>query len=108
MSKTKLTTRSAVKATKVQLRLRPAQKAMLARAAELRRTSLSNFMLQHACEAAQQLLPAMPDLHFLIMGYPGVDRYQALASSLGIASDFHQPGLRWQRFSRLQRNASEP
>jgi glycosyltransferase involved in cell wall biosynthesis len=43
-------------------------------------------------EAAQQLLPSLPDLHFLIMGYPGVDRYQALANSLGIADHVTLPG----------------
>jgi glycosyltransferase involved in cell wall biosynthesis len=43
-------------------------------------------------EAAQQLLSSMPDLHFLIMGYPGVDRYQALANSLGIAEHVTLPG----------------
>jgi glycosyltransferase involved in cell wall biosynthesis len=43
-------------------------------------------------EAAQQLLPAMPNVHFLIMGYPGVDRYQALASALGIAEHVTLPG----------------
>src|SRR5437762_8261826 len=51
-----------LKATKVQLRLRPAQKAVLARAAELRRTSLSNFMLEHAFEAAQQVLAEQVDI----------------------------------------------
>ena len=56
MRKTKPKTPSAVKATTVQLRLRPAQKAVLARAAQLRQTSLSNFMLEHAYEAAQQVL----------------------------------------------------
>lgn len=45
-----------LKATKVQLRLRPAQKAVLVRAAQLRHLSLSNFMLEHACAAAQQVL----------------------------------------------------
>jgi uncharacterized protein (DUF1778 family) len=50
------------KATKVQLRLRPAQKAVLARAAELRQTSLSNFMLEHAYEAAQQVLAEQTDI----------------------------------------------
>jgi uncharacterized protein (DUF1778 family) len=39
---------SSLKATTVHLRLRPAQKAILARAAELCRTSLSNFVLEHA------------------------------------------------------------
>jgi uncharacterized protein (DUF1778 family) len=51
-----------LKATKVQLRLRPAQKAVLARAAELRRTSLSNFMLEHAYEAAQHVLAEQVDI----------------------------------------------
>lgn len=52
----------AVKATKVQLRLRPDQKAVLARAAQLRHTSLSTFMLEHACEAAQQVLAEQVDI----------------------------------------------
>ena len=52
---------SSVKATKVQLRLRPAQKALLARAAQLRQTSLSQFMLEHAYEAAQQVLSEQVD-----------------------------------------------
>lgn len=49
-------TTSSLKATTVQLRVRPAQKAVLARAAQLRQTSLSNFMLEHAYAAAQQVL----------------------------------------------------
>jgi len=53
---------SSLKATKVQLRLRPAQKAVLARAAELRHTSLSNFMLEHAWEAAQHVLAEQVDI----------------------------------------------
>jgi uncharacterized protein (DUF1778 family) len=44
------------KATKVQLRLRPVEKAVIARAAELRQTSLSKFMLENAYQAAQQVL----------------------------------------------------
>jgi glycosyltransferase involved in cell wall biosynthesis len=43
-------------------------------------------------EAAQRLLPAMPDVHFLIMGYPGVDSYGRLAESLGIAGHVSLPG----------------
>ena len=62
MRKTKPKARSPVKATKVQLRLRPDQKAVLARAAQLRRTSLSNFMLEHAYEAAQQVLAEQVDI----------------------------------------------
>jgi glycosyltransferase involved in cell wall biosynthesis len=43
-------------------------------------------------EAAQQVVAALPDTHFLIMGYPGVDRYQALAHSLGVADHVTLPG----------------
>lgn len=35
--------------------------------------------------AAVQLLADLPDVHFLIMGYPGQHRYQHLAEQLGIA-----------------------
>ncbi len=52
MRKTKPRPKSSLKASKVQLRLRPDQKAVLARAAALRETTLSNFMLEHACEGA--------------------------------------------------------
>jgi uncharacterized protein (DUF1778 family) len=62
MRKTKPKAASSLKATKVQLRLRPDQKTVLARAAELRRTSLSNFMLEHAYEAAQQVLAEQTDV----------------------------------------------
>ena len=62
MRKTRSKPASPLKATKVQLRLQPAQKAVLARAAQLRQTSLSNFMLQHAYEAAQQVLAEQVDL----------------------------------------------
>lgn len=43
-------------------------------------------------EAARLLLPSHPDVHFLIMGYPGVDSYQRLAESLGIADHVTLPG----------------
>src|SRR5271169_130447 len=62
MRKTKSKTPASVKGTKIQLRLRPAQKAVLTRAAELRQTSLSKFMLDHACEAAQQVLAEQVDI----------------------------------------------
>ena len=35
--------------------------------------------------AAAELVKARPDVHFLIMGFPGVEGYQALAHSLGLA-----------------------
>ena len=61
MRKTKPKRSSALKISKVQLRLRPDQKAVLT-PAELSRTSLSNFMLEHAYEAAQQLLAEQVDI----------------------------------------------
>jgi uncharacterized protein (DUF1778 family) len=60
--KTKPKAPASLKATKVQLRLRPDQKAVLARAAELRQTSLSNFMLEHAYAAALQVLAEQTDI----------------------------------------------
>ncbi len=54
--------RDSLKATRVQLRLRPDQKAVLARAAKLCHTSLSTFMLEHAHEAAQQVLAKQVDI----------------------------------------------
>lgn len=43
-------------------------------------------------EAARLLLPDMPDVHFLIMGYPDVTSYQRLAESLGVADHVSLPG----------------
>jgi uncharacterized protein (DUF1778 family) len=60
--RTKSKSKTSVKASKVQLRLRPDQKAVLTRAAELSQTSLSNFMLEHACEAAQLVLAEQVDI----------------------------------------------
>ena len=51
-----------LKETKVQLRMRPMQKAVIARAAELKHTTLTNFMIQHAMEAAESVLS--DQLHF--------------------------------------------
>jgi uncharacterized protein (DUF1778 family) len=62
MRKSKPKTAAAKKVTKVQLRLQPAQKAVLVRAAHLRQTSLSQFMLEHAYEAAQQVLAEQLDI----------------------------------------------
>jgi glycosyltransferase involved in cell wall biosynthesis len=39
----------------------------------------------HLLTAAALMLQRRPDLHFLVMGYPNVPRYQALAHGLGIA-----------------------
>ena len=62
MRKSKSRAPSSLKMTKVQLRLRPAQKAVIVRAAGLRRTSLSNFVLEHAYEAAQRVLAEQTDI----------------------------------------------
>lgn len=43
-------------------------------------------------EAAQQVIAQRPDVHFLIMGYPDVASYQALADSLGVAGHVTLPG----------------
>lgn len=56
--------KAARKATKVQLRLRPDEKAILVRAAELRQTTLSRFLLENACQAAQQVLA--DQVHFTL------------------------------------------
>ena len=47
---------TARKETKVQLRMRPLQKDVIARAAELRQTTVTNFMIEQAFNAAQQIL----------------------------------------------------
>lgn len=43
-------------------------------------------------EAAQKLVAEVPNVHFLIMGYPGVDSYRELAEALGIADHVTLPG----------------
>jgi glycosyltransferase involved in cell wall biosynthesis len=43
-------------------------------------------------EAARTVIAERPDTHFLIMGYPDVTSYQALASELGIADRVTLPG----------------
>jgi uncharacterized protein (DUF1778 family) len=53
---------SARKETQLQLRLRPAQKALISRAAQLRHTSLSAFVLDHAYEAAQHVVAEELDI----------------------------------------------
>jgi uncharacterized protein (DUF1778 family) len=49
-------TKTNLRDTKVQLRMRPLQKDVIARAAELKQTTLTNFMVEHAFEAAQHIL----------------------------------------------------
>ena len=47
---------SVLRETKVQLRMRRLQKDVIARAAELKQTTMTNFMVEHAFNAAQQIL----------------------------------------------------
>src|SRR5205823_15022229 len=67
---------ASLKAAKVQLRLRPAEKAVIARAAELRQTTLSKFMLDHAYQAAQQVLA--DQVHFTLPA----ERWKAFCQAL--------------------------
>ena len=46
----------ALKETKVQLRMRPIQKDVIARAAEIKQTTMTNFMVEQAFNAAQQVI----------------------------------------------------
>jgi len=64
MQKSKGKMRADAKGTKVQLRLRAEQKEIISRAAKLRQTTLSNFMLENAYCAAQQLLAEQ--VHFVL------------------------------------------
>jgi len=43
-------------------------------------------------QAAQQVLATHPNTHFLIMGYPGVDRYGKMAADLSISNHVSLPG----------------
>jgi uncharacterized protein (DUF1778 family) len=48
--------RPALKESKVQLRLRPAQKELISQAAQVRQTTLTSFMVENALSAAEQVL----------------------------------------------------
>jgi uncharacterized protein (DUF1778 family) len=54
----------APKETRINLRISPAQKAVIARAARLRSTTLTDFVVNEAYQAASQLLA--DDTHFLM------------------------------------------
>jgi uncharacterized protein (DUF1778 family) len=45
-----------VKETRISVRIKPAQKALIARAAQLRHTTLTEFVLENALQAASQLV----------------------------------------------------
>jgi uncharacterized protein (DUF1778 family) len=72
----KTTMRPIAKQTKVQLRLRREQKEAISRAAKLRQTTLSNFMLEHAYAAAQQVLA--DQVHFVLPP----ERWRAFCAAL--------------------------
>ena len=48
--------------------------------------------IEHLLEAAQQILQSRADVHFVIMGYPGADRYYQRAREMGIAARVEFPG----------------
>jgi uncharacterized protein (DUF1778 family) len=48
--------RTGAKETRISVRMKPAQKALIARAARLRQTTLTEFVLGHALHAASQLV----------------------------------------------------
>jgi glycosyltransferase involved in cell wall biosynthesis len=51
----------------------------------------------HLIHAAHRLAPHLPDVHFLIMGYPDPHSYRALAESLGIGDRVTLPGRIYYR-----------
>lgn len=65
-----------LKETKVQLRLRPAQKELIARAARAKQTTLSGFMVEQAYSAAQQVLA--DEAHFSL----SAERWEAFCAAL--------------------------
>ncbi len=42
----------------------------------------------HIVQAAQRVIAVRPDAHFLVMGYPGFDKYRAYAAQLGVSDHF--------------------
>jgi uncharacterized protein (DUF1778 family) len=57
MHETNARRRPDAKETRISVRIKPAQKALIARAARLRHTTLTEFVLEHALQAASQLVP---------------------------------------------------
>ena len=68
--------RSRLKESKVQLRLRPSQKEVIAQAARLKQTTLTGFVVEHAVSAAQQVLA--DQVHFEL----SPERWEAFCSAL--------------------------
>ena len=67
---------SPLRAAKVQLRMRPIEKNVIARAAEIKHTTLTNFMVEHAFEAAQHILA--DQVHF----YLSPEKWDEFAAAL--------------------------
>jgi len=78
---------SQLRETKVQLRMRPLQKDVIARAAEIKHTTLTDFMVEHAFEAAQNVLA--DQVHF----YLTEERWNEFVAALD-APPQNLPGLR--------------
>jgi uncharacterized protein (DUF1778 family) len=64
------------KESKVQLRLRPGQKDLIARAAQIKQTTLTHFMVEHAFNAAQEVLA--DQVHFSL----SPDRWDSFCAAL--------------------------
>ena len=75
--------------TKVQLRMRPLQKDVIARAAKLKQTTMTNFMVEHAFSAAQQILA--DQTHFYLSPeFPGVSSGEFPGEFPGRGRDDHR------------------
>jgi glycosyltransferase involved in cell wall biosynthesis len=48
--------------------------------------------VDHLLRAARTVIGRVPDTHFLVMGYPRVEHYQAMAAELGISQHVTFPG----------------
>ncbi len=48
--------------------------------------------VDHLLSAAPHVLARVPDAHFLVMGYPNVEKYRHMAEELGIAEHVTLPG----------------
>jgi uncharacterized protein (DUF1778 family) len=64
------------KESKVQIRLRPAQKDLIARAAQVKQTTLSGFVVEHALNAAQHVLA--DQVHFVL----AMEQWEAFCAAL--------------------------
>jgi uncharacterized protein (DUF1778 family) len=68
-----------LKESKVQLRLRPGEKDLIARAAQVKQTTLTSFMVQQAYSAAQQVLADQANFSL------SAERWEAFCAALDAA-----------------------